>query len=78
MTRSLALASKNKLKLYKKTLAATCTENDIAKYKSYRNTYNALKRKLKNDNNRTKCIDYQQNARKLWSLINNTIKKVKN
>ena len=78
MTRSLALASEKKLKLYKKTLSATCTEDDITIYKSYRNTYNALKRKLKNDYYRTKCTEYQQNARKLWSLINNTIKKLKN
>ena len=58
MTRSLALASEKKLKLYKKTLSATCTEDDITIYKSYRNTYNALKRKLKNDYYRTKCTEY--------------------
>ena len=78
MTRSLALASEKKLKLYKKTLSATCTEDEIKAYKSYRNTYNALKRKLRSDYYRMKCTEFQQNARKLWSLINNTIKKVKN
>ena len=62
MTRSLALASEKKLKLYKKTLLATCTENDITIYKSYRNTYNALKRKLRSDYYQTKCTEYQQNA----------------
>ena len=35
MTRSLALASDKKLKLYKKTLSATCTEDEIKAYKSY-------------------------------------------
>ena len=77
MTRNLALSAEKKLKLYKKTLMATCTENDVITYKQYRNTYNALKRKLKTDYYQTKCTDYQQNTRKLWSLINNTIKKVK-
>ena len=78
MTRSLALASEKKLKLYKKTLSATCTEDEIKAYKSYRNTYNALKRKLRSDYYRMKCTEFQRNVRKLWSLINNTIKKVKN
>ena len=39
--------------------------------------YNSLKSKLKKDFYHAKCIDYKQNAKKLWSLINNTIKKVK-
>ena len=62
MTRSLALASEKKLKLYKKTLTATCTENDITIYKSYRNTYNVLKRKLRSDYYQMKCTEFQQNA----------------
>ena len=78
ITRSLAVSSDKKLKLYKKTLSGTCTEEDIKVYKSYHNRYNALKRKLRSDYYRVKCTEFQQNARKLWSLINNTIKKVKN
>ena len=49
MTRSLALASEKKLKLYKKTPSATRTENDITVYKSYCNAYNVLRRKLRSD-----------------------------
>ena len=78
MTRSLALALEKKLKLYKKTLSVTSTEDEVKAYSSYRNTYNALKRKLRIDYYRMKCTEFQWNARKLWSLINNTIKKVKN
>ena len=78
MTRSLALSSEKKLKLYKKTLSATCTEDEIKVYKSYRNMYNALKRKLRSEYYRVKCTEFWQNTRKLWSLINNMIKKVKN
>ena len=58
MTRSLALASEKKLKLYKKTLSATCTENDITIYKSYHNTYNVLKRKLRSDYYLMQCTEF--------------------
>ena len=78
MTRSLALALEKKLKLYKKTLSVTSTEDEVKAYKSYCNTYNGLKRKLRNDYYQMKCTEFHRNARKLWSLINNTIKKVKN
>ena len=43
MTRGLDLASRNKLKLYKRTLLATSTPEDVKKYKEYCNTYNSLK-----------------------------------
>ena len=39
-------------------ILATCTENDITIYKSYCNTYNVLKRKLRNDYYRTKCTEF--------------------
>ena len=39
--------------------------------------YNSLKNRLKWDFYHSRCISYRQNAKKLWSLINNTIKKVK-
>ena len=77
MTRGLEIASRKKLKLYRKTLLKTCTDEDVANYKAHQNMYNSLKSKLKKDFYRAKCTDYKQNAKKLWSLINNTIKKVK-
>ena len=43
----------------------------------YRNVYNKLKSKLRRDYYRLRCEEYKKNARKLWGLINNTIKKVK-
>ena len=66
------------MRLYKKTLAADCTNEDLARYKHHRNTYNSLKNRLRQDFYYSRCISYCQNAKKLWSLINNTIKKVKN
>ena len=47
MTRGLEVASRKKLKLYKKTLSNNCMEADQAKYKEHRNLYNCLKSQLK-------------------------------
>ena len=77
MMRGLEIASQNKMKLYKKTIAANCTDEDLARYRQHRNMYNSLKNRLKQDFYQSRCISYRQNAKKLWSLINNTIKKVK-
>ena len=39
--------------------------------------YNSLKSQLKRDYYRTRCVEYKQNAKKLWSLINDTVIRVK-
>ena len=77
MTRGLEVASCKKLKLYKNTLSNNCTEADQAKYKEHRNLYNSLKSQLNRNYYRTRCVEYKQNAKKLWSLINETVKRVK-
>ena len=77
MTRGLEVASRKKLKLYKKTLSNNCTEADQAKYKEHRNLYNSLKSQLKRNYYHARCIEYKQNAKKLWSLINDTVERVK-
>ena len=77
MTRGLEIASQNKMRLYNKNLAADCTNEDLARYRQHRNTYNSLKNRPRQDFYHSRCISYNQNANKLWSLINNTIKKVK-
>ena len=53
------------------------TDDDLLKYKRYHNTYNELKRKLKADYYQAKCESYKSNSKKLWSLINSTITKIK-
>ena len=58
-------------------MSNNCTEADQAKYKEHRNLYNSLKSQLKRDYYRTRCVEYKQNAKKLWSLINDTVKRVK-
>ena len=77
MTRGLEDASRTKLKLYKKHLQKDRTDNDHLKYKRYHNIYNELKRKLKVDYYQAKCESYNSNSKKLWSLINNTLTKIK-
>ena len=77
MTRGLEEASRTKLKLYKKYLQKNSSDDDHLKYKRYRNTYNELKRKLKVNYYQAKCESYKSNSKKLWSLINSTITKIK-
>ena len=77
MTKGLESASKTKLPLYKDSLKSNSTENDVQCYKHRRNLYNQLKRKLRTDYYRLKCESYKSNAKKLWSLINQMITKVK-
>ena len=45
--------------------------------RNIRNTYNSLKARQQKDYYQMKCIAYKHNMKKLWNLINNTIKKVK-
>ena len=77
MTKGLEKASNKKLKLYKVILKPDHTEEDIMKYKVHRNIYNALKRSAKITYYQEKCKSYKQNTKKLWGLINETIKKTK-
>ena len=58
-------------------MTKNCTSADQTRYKEYRNIYNKLKSKLRRDYYRLRCEEYKKNAKKLWGLINNTIKKVK-
>ena len=77
MTKGLEEASRTKLKLYKKYLLGDGSDEDLMKYKRYRNIYNETKRKLKFEYYQAKCESYKSNSKKLWSLINSTITKVK-
>ena len=77
MTKGLEASSKTKLELYKRTLRQDSTPEDVVKYKAHRNLYNSLKRQLRSNYYNSKCELYKSNVRKLWALINNTIKKVK-
>ena len=75
MTKGLEKSSNTKLKLYKATLKPDHMEEDVAKDKTHRNMYNALKRSCKVNYYQEKCKQYKQNTKKLWGVINETLKK---
>ena len=77
MTKGLERAGKTKLKLYRKCLESTSTGADRNEYTEYRNIFNNLKRNLKVQYYQQKCNQYKDNVKKLWALINETIRKVK-
>ena len=72
-----ATARKNR-SLYKKTLKSTSTDQDIAIYKVHRNMLNILRRSSRMEYYNSKYYKYRQNTKKLWALINQTIKRCKN
>ena len=51
------------------------TDENVAKYRAHGNIYNVLKRSAKLNYYQEKCKLYRQNTKKLWGLINETIKK---
>ena len=53
------------------------TEEDIRKYKTYRNMLNHMKRAAMKTYYTTKCVEYKKNTKKLWQMMNNTINKRK-
>ena len=77
MTKGLEKSSVMKLKLYKSTLSPKQTLEDMVRYKTHRNLYNILKPTTKEKYYREKCLQFKQNSKKLWGIINETIKKVK-
>ena len=77
MSRGLEISAKKKEKLYKKTLTLNCPEEDIISYKSYRNFYNKTKRNMKIQYYTNKIKENMENTKKMWSTINEILKKQK-
>ena len=77
MTKELEQVGKTKFKLYRKCLEVTSTRADRKEYSEYRNIFNNLKRNLKAQYYQQKCNQFKDNVKKLWALINETIRKVK-
>ena len=78
VTKGLKTAARKNRKLYKRTIDASCTDNDITTYKKHRNMLNQLCCVTKSEYYNTKFYEYRTNTKKLWSLINQTINKCKN
>ena len=49
--------------------------DDINKYKIYGNTDNRIKRRAQKTYYQKKTLDFKNNTKKLWKLINKVIKK---
>ena len=75
MTTSLEQSANKKNLLYKKTLQENSTPADVKNYKTYRNTYNRIKRHAQETYYQKKALDFKNNTKKLWNLINKVIRK---
>ena len=75
ITKGLSNSIRRQKKLYQLQLH-TSDPDDISRYISYRNTLKKLLRRSKLSYFNKKCIEYKQNSRKLWQLINQVINKI--
>ena len=63
--------------MHKETLKATSTEQHRLTYIQYRNKYNSIKQASKQNYYKTRAVDFFNDSKKLWSLINEVIGKRK-
>ena len=77
LTNSLRKCLNTQKHSYKPTLLSKSNEQ-INKYKTYRNTLQKAIRYCKSQYYLNKCIEYKNNSRKLWNLINCKISKCNN
>ena len=77
ITRGLLTSLKKQQRLYKHSIV-TKTSDAKNKYTHYRNLLKKLIRRSKYKYLHDKCIEYRQNSRKLWTLINKIIGKENN
>ena len=64
------------LHLYKKSITTDAKDEDVKKYKSYRNCLTKIKWKACTEYYIKQCYNLKSNMKRLWSLINNIIGKV--
>ena len=64
--------------MYKKSIDSNATEDDITKYREYRNDYSKLKRTAQATYYANKVKECKNKTKDLWKLINKVIRKVKN
>ena len=77
LTLSLMKCMRKQRTLYQETLR-NGTDGAIGTHKTYRNTLKRLIRYCKSNYYLSKCIEFKQNLKKLWTLINNAISKSNN
>ena len=77
LTNSLKNCLNKQKHMYKSTLVNASTDI-LNKYKTYRNTLQKVIRYSKHHYYLNKCIEYKNNSRNLWNLINSKITKCNN
>ena len=64
---------KKQKQLYIRHISKNATENDHKKYKEYRGMLQRIKRNAKITHYQKKCIDFKNETKKLWEIINTMI-----
>ena len=75
LTKGLVQCYKKQKRLYKETLKSGSIEQDINKYRNYRNKLKEIVRRSKEQYFKGKCIEYKQNTSRLWKMINRMLNK---
>ena len=78
VTQGLIKVSKEKLRLYNLSISTDATDEVYQNYVSYRNKYNKLKHVLRLNCYNSKCIQYENNIKQLWKVINQVMYKINN
>ena len=69
MTGGLIKSATEKDKLYKKTIGLDKNHPRYLSYITYRNRYNSLKRKARQDYYTAQILEYKRNIKKLWGVL---------
>ena len=67
------MQKKKQMQLYRETLRSNLTSCH-EKYKQYRNLFQRIKRHAKRTYYQNKCVEFKNDTKKLWSIINNVVK----
>ena len=70
--------SPRKQELHKKTLHTNSSESNSKTYRKHRNVYNRLKRQSLKNYYERQTLNFKNNTKELWRLINKAICKHKN
>ena len=75
ITKGISNSMKHCTRLYKNSLKKNVTYENVIRYKNYRNCLTTIKRKAKTNYYINRCYALKSNMKKLWQLINNTIRQ---
>ena len=78
LTNRISMCISKSKKLYKKSIINDASEQDVIRYKNYRNCLNRVKRLTKTAYYQNLCTSLKKNTKKLWEIVNHTLGKEKN